>query len=179
MSISSSSSYCQCYASSFAGHKHDKQHIMKPVLSIVIVFQLFTGYFFLKNSFVAEERDFIQSLFHETPDDSQAENKEMADYLNTLPNNEQVLVDDAVAYPVVAYPNHIQRLTLPYMETYLSASESPDRYVNYILIATDRNPLDGYTQLNDKYLPSIKKSDSNLNLQKIYETDNWVLYKVL
>ena len=89
------------------------------------------------------------------------------------------MADDAIAYQVVAFTHHTQRLTMPYQETYLSASEAPEHYVNYILVATDQNPLTGYTQLNIKYLPAIKHSDSNLNLQKIYETDNWILYKVL
>ena len=163
----------------FRGHRHENQRMMKAVLAIMTVFQLFTGYFFLANSFVPEERDFVNTLFHLTPDDTQADNREMATYLNTLPVNEQVLADDAVAYPVIAFTHHIQRITLPYQESYLSASETPEKYVNYILIATDNNPLNGYTQLNNKYLPAIKHSDSNLNLQKIYETDNWILYKVL
>jgi hypothetical protein len=152
---------------------------MKTMLTITTVFQLFTGFFFLKNSFIPEERDFVNALFHLSPDDTQDESREMANYLNTLPDNDQVLADDAVAYPVIAFMHHVGRVTLPYQESYLSASEAPERYVNYILVATDRNPLVGYTQLNYKYLPAIKKSDSNLNLQKIYETDNWILYKVL
>jgi len=163
----------------FRGHKHENQRMMKTMLGVMTICQLLTGYFFLANSFVPEERDFVNTLFHLTPDDTQADNREMATYLNTLPANEQVLADDAVAYPVIAFTHHIQRITLPYQESYLSASEAPEKYVNYILIATDNNPLNGYTQLNNKYLPSIKHSDSNLNLQKIYETDNWILYKVL
>ncbi|HWD89047.1 MAG TPA: hypothetical protein VG367_13035 [Mucilaginibacter sp.] len=163
----------------FRGHKHENQRLMKTMLTITTVFQLFTGFFFLKNSFIPEERDFVNALFHLSPDDTQDESREMANYLNTLPDNDQVLADDAVAYPVIAFMHHVGRVTLPYQESYLSASEAPERYVNYILVATDRNPLVGYTQLNYKYLPAIKKSDSNLNLQKIYETDNWILYKVL
>ncbi|MFI5160813.1 MAG: hypothetical protein ACHQHN_06020 [Sphingobacteriales bacterium] len=163
----------------FRGHRHENQRMMKTMLGIMTVFQLITGYFFLENSFVPEERDFSNTLFHLTPADTQADNREMATYLNTLPANEQVLADDAVAYPVIAFTHQIQRITLPYQDNYLSASEAPEKYVNYILIATDNNPLNGYTQLNNKYLPAIKHSDSNLNLQKIYETDNWILYKVL
>jgi hypothetical protein len=153
--------------------------MMKVLLSVMVMVQLITGYFFLNKSFIYEERDFVNTLYHLSPDDTQSENREMANFLNTLPQNEQVLADDAVAYPVIAFTHKIARITLPYQETYLSASEAPERYVNYILVATDRNPLAGYTQLNDKYLPAIKHSDSNLNLQKIYETDNWILYKVL
>ena len=163
----------------FRGHRHENQRMMKTLLTATVVIQLFAGFFFLKNSFIDEERDFITTLIHSSPNNGQVENEEMASFLNTLPNDQQIMMDDAVAYPVIAFTHHIQRLTLPYQETYLSASEAPEHYVNYILIATDRNPLTGYTQLNNKYLPAIHKSDSNLNLQKVYETDNWILYKVL
>jgi len=163
----------------FRGHRHENQRMMKALLTTTVIIQLFTGYLFLKNSFIGEEREFISTLFHAAPNNSQAENQEMASFLDSLPNDQQVMMDDAVAYPVIAFTHHIQRLTLPYQETYLSASEAPEHYVNYILIASDRNPLTGYTQLNNKYLPAIKKSDNNLNLQKVYETDNWILYKVL
>ncbi|HVW99870.1 MAG TPA: hypothetical protein VHA52_05490, partial [Candidatus Babeliaceae bacterium] len=163
----------------FRGHKHENQRVMKTLLGVLVVVQLVTGYFFLKNSFIGEERDFVNTLFNRTPDDSQVDNQEMASFLDSLPDNEQIMADDAIAYPVVAFSHRIYRFTLPYQETYLSASEAPERYVNYILIATDRNPLTGYTQLNNKYLPAIRKSDQRLNLQKIYETDNWILYKVL
>jgi len=163
----------------FRGHRHENQRLMKVLLGFTVIVQLLTGYLFLKNSFVGEERDFVNTLFTATPDNSQAENKEMATFINTLPNDQEILMDDAVAYPVIAFTHNIKHITLPYQEAYLSASEAPEKYVNYILIATDRNPLTGYTQLNNKYLPAIKKSDSNLNMQKVYETDNWILYKVL
>jgi hypothetical protein len=163
----------------FRGHLHKYQLAVKVILSIAVVVQLYTGYAFLKRSFIPEERNFVNILFNPAPVDDQSENREMADYINTLPNNEQVLMDDAIAYPIISFTKHVQRLTLPYQETYLSASEAPEHYVNYILIATDRNPLTGYTQLNTKYLPAIRHSDSNLNLQKLYETDNWILYKIL
>ncbi|MGZ3762875.1 MAG: hypothetical protein ACXVJE_23750 [Mucilaginibacter sp.] len=164
---------------SFRAHIHRNQGTVKTILGIVVLFQLFTGYVFLKNSFVAEEREFVKVLFNPTHVNLENEDREMAEYINSIPANEQIMMDDAIAYPIIAFTNHVQRFTLPYQETYLSASEAPEHYVNYILIATERNPLTGYTQLNNKYLPSIKRSDNNLNVQKIYETDNWILYKVL
>lgn len=163
----------------FRSHTIKNQLALKVVLGVVTVFQLYTGYLFLRHSFLPEEREFTSILFEPTPVDNQSENREMANYINTLPNNEQILMDDAIAYPIVSFTDHIQRLTLPYQESYLSASEAPEHYVQYILIATETNPLTGYTQLNNKYIPAIKRSDNNLNLQKIYETDNWILYKVL
>lgn len=164
---------------SFRAHIHRNQGVVKIILGTIVIFQLFTGYIFLKNSFVTEERDFAKILFNPEPDGKQNENKEVAEFINSLPGNERILMDDAIAYPIITFTNQVHRFTLPYQETYLSASEAPEHYVNYILIATERNPLTGYTQLNNKYIPSIKHSDNNLNLQKVYETDSWILYKVL
>ncbi|MDB5144842.1 MAG: hypothetical protein JWQ66_3555 [Mucilaginibacter sp.] len=163
----------------FKAHEHKNQTGVKILLTIIALFQLCTGYSFLNRSFLTEERDFVKILFNPAPVDQQSENREMADFINSLPPNKQILMDDAIAYPVIAFTNNTHGVTLPYQETYLSASEAPEHYVNYILIATEKNPLTGYTQLNNKYVPAIKHSDNNLNLQKVYETDNWVLYKVL
>jgi hypothetical protein len=163
----------------FKAHQQKRQIAVKILLSVIIVFQLVMGYVFLRRSFLKEEQDFAKILFNPAPVDEQSDNMEMADYINALPQNAQILMDDAIAYPVVAFSQHAQRFTLPYQETYLSASEAPEHYVNYILIATDSNPLTGYTQLNSKYIPLIKHSDDNLNLQRVYETNDWILYKVL
>lgn len=163
----------------FRAHTLRHQLSLKIVLSVLVLVQLYTGYAFLKKSFIGEERTFAKVLFNPIPDDGQSENREVAGFINSLPKDEPILMDDAIAYPIVSFTDHMQRLTLPYQESYLSASEAPEHYVHYILIATDANPLTGYTQLNYKYIPAIKHSDNNLNLQKVYETDNWVLYKVL
>src|ERR1700744_1896056 len=160
-------------------HESKPQVGNKILLSFLVLFQLITGYFFLKKSFLTEEQDFVKVLFNPAPVDQQSDNMEMADYINGLPTNAQIMVDDAIAYQVVAFTHHIQRLTMPYQESYLSSSEAPEHYVNYILVATDQNALTGYTQLNNRYLPAIKKSDSRLTLQRVYETGDWVLYKVL
>jgi hypothetical protein len=160
-------------------HEHKNQLGMKILLSILVVFQLITGYFFLKRSFLSEEQDFVNILFNPEPVDQQSDNREMADYINALPTNAQIMADDAIAYPVVAFSHHIRRFTMPYQDSYLSASEAPEHFVNYILVATDQNILTGYTQLNTRYIPAIKNSDDRVSLQLVYETGNWVLYKVL
>ncbi len=160
-------------------HEQKNQTGIKILLSIIVVFQLITGYIFLNRSFLTEEQDFAKIIINPIPVDQQSDNIEMADYINSLPPNSQIMMDDAIAYPVAVFTRHAGRLTMPYQETYLSASEAPEHYVNYILIATETNPLFGYTQLNSRYLPAIRRSDSNLSLQRVYETGNWVLYKVL
>lgn len=154
------------------------QVALKIVITAVVLFQLYTGYTFLEASSIADERSFISVLLRHG-DEAQDENKDMANFINGLPAGEQVMMDDAIAYPVIAYTENISRLTLPYQNSYISASEAPEHFASYILIATDKNPLTGYTQLNSKYLPAIKHTDNHLSLQMIYETDSWALYKIL
>jgi hypothetical protein len=156
-----------------------RQGILKLIVSILAVVQLFTGYIFLKNSSISEERHFISMIENRTPDTREDQNRALAGYLNRLPADAHVLVDDAIAYPIIAFVDNIHKLTLPYEESiFLSAVEAPDKYDNYILLATDANKVTGFTQLNNKYLPLITHANSGLKFRRIYETDDWVLYKI-
>jgi hypothetical protein len=72
----------------------------------------------------------------------------------------------------------LQKYTLPYENAFLSAIEAPEKYVDYIVLANPKNEVTGFTQLNDKYIPVIKKANSALKLHRVYETTDWVFYKV-
>lgn len=154
------------------------QTILKTVVGILTLVQLYTGYIFLKNSPIAEERNFITVLLNRTPDTRMDQNRQLAEYINHLPDGSHVLMDDAIAFPVAAFSKDIRKLTLPYQGAYLSAIETPDKYDDYILLATPKNEVTGFTQLNDKYIPVVKKANSALKLRRVYETDDWILYKV-
>jgi len=154
------------------------QPVLKLVVGIVTLVQLYTGYVFLRDSSIHEEQNFISILFNHTSDTQQDQNRDLANYLNKLPADAHILVDDAIAYPVVAFTNDIHKLTLPYQGVFLSAIEAPDKYDDYILLATEKNEVTGFTQLNNKYVPIIKKANSALKLHRVYETDDWILYKV-
>ncbi|MFI5139498.1 MAG: hypothetical protein ACHQIM_16880 [Sphingobacteriales bacterium] len=154
------------------------QRVLKLLVGGLALLQLYTGFVFLQNSTVSEERNFISVLFKGAADTKQDQNRDLANYLNRLPADSHVLVDDAIAYPVVAFTKNIQKLTLPYQGAFLSAIEAPDKYDDYILLATGKNEVTGFTQLNNKYLPVIKKSNSALRLRRVYETDDWILYKI-
>jgi len=153
-----------------------RQRALKIGLAIIVLIQVYTGYYYIKNSPVAEERNFIATLTTRAVDAQQDENKDIANFINGLPDNSKVLMDDAITYQIVAFTNNIKGLTLPYEDNFLSATETPWNYVNYILIATEKNPVKSYTVLNLKYGPVL---NPNSNLQKIYETDHWTLYKIL
>ncbi len=156
------------------------QVVLKLLVGILTLVQLYTGYYFLQTSAIKEERNFITVLTSRAPDTRQQQNIELAKYLNHLPSSAHILVDDGIAYPVVAYTHDIiHEFTLPYQEgQFLSAIEAPDKYDNYVLLATGTNEVTGYTQLNDKYVPVIERSNSALRLRRVFETDDWVLYKV-
>jgi hypothetical protein len=154
------------------------QLALKLVVVVLTVVQLFTGYFYLRGSSIPEERVYAHVLFDRATDPHQADNRELANYLNHLPAGSHVLVDDAIAYPVVAFTSDVRKLTLPYQNVFLTAIEAPDKYDDYILLATEKNQVTGFTQLNNKYAPVIKKNNSTLRLRRVFETDDWILYKV-
>jgi hypothetical protein len=157
------------------------QRILKLLVGVLTLVQLYIGFIFLQNSSIKEEKSFITVLLNRTPDTRQDQNRDLANYLNHLPDDSHVLIDDAIAYPVVTFidTKNFHKLTLPYQEgVFLSAIEAPDKYDDYILLATEKNEVTGFTQLNNKYVPIIKKSNSSLKLRRVYETDDWVLYKI-
>ena len=156
------------------------QPALKLLVGVATVIQLYTGYFFLENSSISEEHDFAATLFDPAAGNEQSESRDMAAYLNNLPADSRVLMDDAIAYPIAAYTDNIHKLTLPYQNDFLSAIETPDKYDNYILLASGNNEETGFTQLNVRYVPIIKKANSSLKLHRVqvHETNGWILYKI-
>jgi hypothetical protein len=157
--------------------------LLKAVLTIIILVQFGTGYYFLANSLIDDERDFITAIQNRNvvseEDDEQDENRDMANYLNGLPDGVKVMVDDAVAYPIIAFVNNVSDMVLPYQENFISAVETPGQYVTYVLIANARNRLAGYTILNNRYGPIVYQMGNNSSsLEKAYETQNWTLYRL-
>lgn len=166
-----------------------RQTVLKTFVLVLTLVQLYTGYIFMRNSSIAEEQHFITVLLNRAKDTSQDENRELAKFIDNLPKEAHVLVDDAIGFPIVAFSQkndelslsakeNLQKFTLPYQNSYLGAIEAPDKFDEYILLATPKNEVTGFTQLNDKYVPVIKKANSALKLRRVYETNDWVLYKV-
>ncbi len=158
-----------------------QQLAFKVMLVLVMSLQIFTGYYFLKNSSSEQESKFIATFLNRKLDENEVdEDRDMANYINGLPEKTVVLVDDAVAYKIVAYTNDIQRLILPYQDNYLGAVESPGDYAKYILVTSPKNLMSGYTLLSSKYPPVLYQVNNNYaNLQKVHETPNWILYRFL
>jgi hypothetical protein len=156
-----------------------KSFWFKAVLTVIILAQFYTGYYFLSTSLIEDERNFVSILLNRKADEQQDENKDMANYINGLPDGSKVLIDDAVAYPIVAFTSSVKDLILPYQEGFLSAVETPGQYVGYILIANTKNPEASYSILNTRYAPVMYQTGNNYStLQKAYETEHWTLYKL-
>jgi len=151
---------------------------LKIILCILIPIQIFTGYLFLNNSMISEEKEFITMLIQRQPSDEQRDNRDLASYINSIPPTSRILVDDAIAYPIVAYVNNIRQLTMPYQDEFSSAIESPAKYDDFILVATAKNVATGYTQLNNKYIDIIRQGNGSLYLRRVFETDDWLLYQI-
>lgn len=163
----------------FKAHTVKNHKSFKLLLAVTILFQLYFGWYYLKNSLIPEERNFINLLTQNKGDTSQQDNIDVANYLNSLPGDAHVLVDDAISYGVIAFTTDIKPIIMPYQGNFLSALESPDKYVDYVVVATAKNIVSGYTQLNNKYIISIRHTIPNINFRKVYETNDWTVYRVI
>jgi hypothetical protein len=163
----------------FKAHTVKNHRRFKLLLLFTIVFQLYFGWYYLRNSLIPEERNFLKVLVDNKDENAEQDDADVAGYLNSLPGDAHVLVDDAIAYGVVAFTTDIKPVIMPYQNSFLSALESPDKYVDYVLVATAKNAVSGYTQLNNKYIASIRHTIPNVNFRKVYETDDWIIYRVI
>jgi hypothetical protein len=163
----------------FKAHTVKNHKSFKLLLAVTILFQLYFGWYYLKNSLIPEERNFVKVLIDNKDDAVQQDNVDVANYLNSLPGDAHVLVDDAIAYNIIAFTNDIKPVIMPYESNFLSALESPDKYVDYVLVATATNVVSGYTQLNNKYIISIRHTLPDVNFRKVYETNDWIVYRII
>jgi hypothetical protein len=155
-----------------------RRKIYKVIIILIVIAQVFSGYFYLRDSFIQSEKNFV-TIFQKKPTQTTVfdEYKDMADYINHLPKKTAVLVDDVNAYPIIAFVKDIKNITLPYQEAYLSAIENPTTYVSYVLLANDANSVGGFTQLNFKY-KSIMELRNNIRMDKVFESENWAIYRL-
>ncbi|MDB5128137.1 hypothetical protein [Mucilaginibacter sp.] len=163
----------------FKAHTIKNHKSFKILLLLTVLVQLYFGWYYLRTSSIAEEQNFANAFFNRQQDKTQADNVDVANYLNSLPTESHVLLDDAIAYGIVAFTHDIKPVIIPYESNFLSALESPDKYVDYIVVATAKNIVSGYTQLNEKYIFSVKRTIPNVNFRKVFETDDWIVYRVI
>jgi hypothetical protein len=153
--------------------------VFKVLLTLCVIVQIYVGGYYLKTSSVAEEQNFVGILFNHNENGTYTDDMDVAMYLGSLPSASRVLIDDAIAYPIVAFTADIKPLIMPYQGNFLSALESPDKFVDYVVMSSSKSLVSGYSQLNNKYMISIKRNNSAIDFRKVYETTNWVVYRVV
>ncbi|MBE9586900.1 hypothetical protein IM792_20795 [Mucilaginibacter sp. JRF] len=151
---------------------------LRILMGVGMAIQIFTGYYFLNRSSISDEQKFMAMLRKPIDNHDYDESKDIANYINALPDNALVMTDDAVAYPIAAFVDNIQKLVMPYQDKFLTAIEAPRGYVSYILVASPSNRSKGYTQLNNTYFNFMRSNDSGMLVQKVYETPDWELYRI-
>jgi hypothetical protein len=159
-----------------------QNYIYKLIIGAGVIIEIGAGYAYLNNSFIESESSFFKiATQQKQPTDFSTtrydEYIDVAQFINSMPRNAKVLVDDANAYPIAAFVKNMGKLTLPYQDVFLSAIENPTGYVDYVLVASSSNTVGGYTQLNEKY-KAIMQTKNTIMMDKSYETDNWIIYKI-
>jgi hypothetical protein len=159
-----------------------QNNIYKVIIAACILVEIVSGYTYLNNSFFESESEFYKVATKQKQDDDFSTTRydeyiDAAQFINSMPRNTRVLVDDANAYPIAAFVKNLGKLTLPYEDVFLSAIENPTGYVDYVLVATKSNSVGGFTQLNEKY-KGIMELKNNVRMDKSYESDNWIIYKI-
>ena len=163
----------------YKSHTIKNQPVFKVLLTLCVIVQIYVGGYYLKTSSVAEEQNFVGTLFNRNDNGTYTDDMDVAMYLGSLPSASRVLIDDAIAYPIVAFTADIKPLIMPYQGNFLSALESPDKFVDYVVMSSSKSLVSGYSQLNNKYIISIKRNNSAIDFRKVYETTNWVVYRVV
>lgn len=87
------------------------------------------------------------------------------------------MIDDAAAYGIVAHLENLNNILLPFQPSFVTVVENPTLSVNYMCIAKRENRLHNFTVLNAYNIEQMRRR-IGLNLLVMFETPNWVLYKI-
>jgi hypothetical protein len=107
-----------------------------------------------------------------------SEEKVLADYIASVKSaTRPVLIDDAAAYGVVAHLPTLEGLVMPLQKNFITVIENPQLSVEYILIAKRHNLKHNFTAMN-AYNMLVMKDRLNLRSNRVFETENWIVYSI-
>ena len=142
---------------------------------------LIGGYYYFNETSDFEEQKFV-SMVTETKNwfapKKESEEKQLADYIASVKSpSRPVLIDDAAAYGVVAYLPTLDGLVMPLQKNFITVIENPALSVEYILIAKRHNLKHNFTAMN-AYNMFVMKERLNLRSNRVFETENWIVYSI-
>jgi hypothetical protein len=154
-------------------HNNKLIHIVVPV---ALLMTILTSWIYLQHSPVSQEKYFSQTLSSSsaTNPSTYQDDERMAEFIKTtVPANDIILADDAVAYKVVVFTGKTTHFLLPYQQDFPEALNTPGRMVKYMLINRGSKSA-SFDMLQLKY--ADWSSGSNFSLA--YESAHWLLLKV-
>jgi len=145
------------------------------VLGLMFI-SLYFGYFSLEKSVDITESNFIKVLKGEIVTDIFEEELQVAKHLKeTVNENEMIIIDDAVGYPIVCFFNNPKQFYLPYQYDYIRVIQQPQFAANYIVVPRPDITVTGFDQLTAMYPDAFEKGFEFTTLA--FETSKWRVYK--
>jgi len=170
----------------YAGKKYSNK-MMYPVIMVVTVLNIFTGFLYFNKSSNIEERNFFAAVKRASKWKGGrvvTEEHRMAVYITGLMLREKenaknkILIDDAAAYGIVAQMKKLgKQVILPNNSNFITIAENPKTEAKYVCIAKEKNKLQSFTILNSFNLSKIANHDK-INPVIMFETENWAVYRL-
>ncbi|HCT23212.1 MAG TPA: hypothetical protein DIW54_07715, partial [Chitinophagaceae bacterium] len=165
----------------YAGKTDHSVRRMRVMIFIGIILSNIGGFYYFSKTNDVEEKDFYEALlkggaFKE--DRALSEQKQIAQFIQDVTDGGgKVMIDDAAAYGIVAHLESLNNILLPFQPSFVTVVENPTLSVNYMCIAKRENRLHNFTVLNAYNIEQMRRR-IGLNLLVMFETPNWVLYKI-
>ncbi len=164
----------------YAGKKFTKKATWFLVFTVGLL-NVFTGIYYFKMTDDAEEKQFysaIKDYKNWLKVKNNSEEYEVAQFISNIADiNNKVLVDDAAAFKIVAHLKSLEGIELPISKSFGTVIENPISGVRYMCVAKRENRLKNFTVLNS-YNLNVMQSRGQFTTQLMFESDNWVVYKI-
>ncbi|CUT03001.1 hypothetical protein [Candidatus Kryptobacter tengchongensis] len=153
-----------------------RRNAVMLVFGMLIFISFFTGYYKLRSSFYPEEKNFAKILIGENLDGLFAEEKKVAEFLKQNTSLEDnILMDDAVAFPIVVFHGEPKNFILPYQYEFTSVIEQPAVYADYVVIYNPEK-FEGKRDLINQRHQNLFFSGSK-DLLLVYSYGNWRVFQ--
>lgn len=149
-----------------------------PLIGLCALLLVYTGYQYLKDTPISQEREFGKLLGNPGQGGSSnfRDDQAMAGYiLREVPRDSTILADDAVAYPIVALSGDSRRFVLPYQQEFAPVLENPKGQVHYLLLSQIGSQQARDDQVRLRF-PELDTGSPEFQL--VYANASWQLFRI-
>lgn len=153
----------------------------RNVILIAGLLNIATGAFYFIKTNDPQERKFFAALTKYEKwngEKVKSEDAQVAVFIEDITDkNNKILIDDAAAYEILAHIKTFEGLVLPQQPSFVTVIENPALVVRYMCIAKRQNPKHNYTVLNSY---NLEQMSLRLLIKPLlmFETENWVIYRI-